>query len=78
MNGISIEDLPNEGGRVVDRARAGERTVVTRDGRVGAELGPVPREPLEAKILLERWRALPTVDGDSLGRDLDELLDPSP
>ena len=77
MNRITIRDLRNEGGRVVDRAQAGERMVVTRDGRAVAELGPVPREPLEARVLLERWRALPTVDGDSLRRDLDELLDPT-
>lgn len=54
---------------------AGERLLVTRDGRAVAELRPTSREPLEAGVLLERWRMLPKVDGQALRREIDDLMD---
>ena len=42
-----------------------------------AELRPLPRRPLQAARLLERWRALPVIDPARLRADIDELLDPS-
>ena len=74
---VSIRDLRNKGGDVVDRAAAGEHLVITRSGRPVAELGPLRRRPLPASALLERWRRLPPVDPDQLRHDIDDLVDPA-
>jgi len=76
MKKITIRDLRNQGGQVVERVIAGEHLLVTRDGHAVAELKPTPREPMEASALLERWRTLPNVDGESLRREIDDLMDP--
>jgi prevent-host-death family protein len=74
---VSIRDLRNHGGDVVDRVARGERVIVTRSGRPVAELHPVTKAPLQLDALLERWRRLPVVDPDQLRADMDELIDPS-
>jgi prevent-host-death family protein len=69
MAEVTIRDLRNHGGDVVDRVAAGERLVVTRGGKAVAELRPVrPRGP--------SWRRLPLMDGGALRGDLDSTLDP--
>lgn len=50
---------------------------VTRDGRPIAELRPLARRPLQASLLLQRWRSLPAVDPVKLRADIDDLLDPT-
>jgi prevent-host-death family protein len=74
---VSIRELRNHGGDVVERVVAGERLTVTRSGKPVAELRPVGRPAVKAEVLLERWRQLPHLDADRLREDLDELLDPS-
>ena len=74
---VSIRELRNHGGDVVDRVAAGERLTVTRSGKPVAELHPVGRPAVKAEVLLERWRRLPRLAADRLREDLDELLDPS-
>jgi len=76
MAEVTIRELRNRGGRVVDRVAAGERVVVTRDGRAVAELRPLPAGGAGAAQLLERWRRLPPLDAAALRRDLDHKLDP--
>jgi prevent-host-death family protein len=76
MAEVTIRDLRNHGGDVVDRVAAGERLVVTRDGRPVAELRPVRARGATATVLLARWRRLPNVDGSALRSDLDATLDP--
>lgn len=76
MKKITIRDLRNQGGQVVERVLAGEHLVVTRDGHAVAELRPTSREPLEAGALLERWRTLPKMNSQALRREIDELMDP--
>jgi prevent-host-death family protein len=75
MTEVTIRELRNQGGDVVDRAAAGERITITRSGRPVAELRPV-RAPLSADALVERRRRLPEVDPVTLRKDLDELMDP--
>jgi prevent-host-death family protein len=73
----TVRDLRNHGGDVLDRVAAGERVVVTRDGRPVAELTAVRGAArLGRAALLARWRHLPRVDAATLRRDLDDLLDP--
>ena len=76
MEEVTIRDLRNHGGEVVDRVAAGERLTVTRDGRAVAELHPVPPTPLSSAALLRRWRRLDPIDGAALRRDLDSVVDP--
>ena len=77
MADVSIRDLRNSGGDVVDRAARGEPIRITRAGEPVAELRALPRAGLTAVALLERWRHLPVVDPVALRRDLDEALDPT-
>lgn len=74
MAKVTIRELRNQGGEVVDRAAAGERITITRSGRPVAELRAL-RTPLTADAVLERARRLPAVDPAALRRDIDELLD---
>ena len=78
MSTVSIRDLRNRGGDVVDRVAGGERVTITRAGRPVAELRPIrPSTALGAAALLARWRRLPAMDEDRLKRDIDDLVDPS-
>jgi antitoxin (DNA-binding transcriptional repressor) of toxin-antitoxin stability system len=75
MAEVSIRELRNRGGEVVDRAIRGEEITITRSGRAVAELRAVPRSPLSAQALLTRWQRLPAVDPSGLRADLDRILD---
>ena len=72
---VSIRDLRNHGGEVIDRVARGERLTVTRDGFPVAELRPLGRPPVPARLLVKRWSRLPAVDPERLRRDLDQSLD---
>ena len=76
MDTVTIRELRNHGGDVVDRVEAGERVTVTRDGRPVAELRPLRSRGVSASVLLERWQRLPTVDPAGLRRDIDSVIDP--
>ena len=75
MSEVSIRDLRNHGGEVIDRVERGERLTVTRDGRQVAELRTLERRPLKAEVLIERWARLPRFDPGALRRDLDQAID---
>jgi prevent-host-death family protein len=77
MASVTIRELRNRGGEVVDRVEAGERVVVTKDGKPVAELRPLARSALTATELLRRRRALAAVEVATLRRDLDEAVDPA-
>ena len=76
MADVSIRDLRNNGGEVVERASRGESITITRAGKPVAELRPLTRRGLTADALLTRWRGLPALDPMALRRDIDELIDP--
>lgn len=76
MAEVTIRELRNHGGDVVDRVAAGERLTVTRGGRPVAELRPYRARPLAATELLRRWRRLRALDPGRLRRDLDDVVDP--
>lgn len=77
MAEVSIRQLRNHGGAVVDRVQAGERMTVTRSGRPVAELRPLTRRGPDPATLLSRWRNLPRIDPDALRRDIDRIIDRS-
>lgn len=75
MSDVSIRELRNHGGEVVDRVARGERVTITRAGKAVAELRPVARPPLSGEALLRRRRRLPAVDPVALRADVDAILD---
>ena len=77
MSNVTIRDLRNHGGEVIDRVLTGETVVITRSGVPVAELVPLPPEGLDAAALLTRWRTLPNIDVQAFRADLDRVLDPS-
>ena len=74
---MSIRDLRNHGGEIVERATRGEAITITRSGTPVARLEAVRSAPLPAATLLERWRRLPSVDAAALRPELDAVLDSS-
>jgi prevent-host-death family protein len=77
MTDVSIRELRNHGGEVVDRAARGEPITITRAGKAVAELRPVPRSALAASTLLARRRGLPALDPAAVRADMDEIVEPS-
>lgn len=72
-----MRELRNQGGRVLDRVLAGEQITITRDGEPVAQLVPLRRRRLSATALVERFRALPSVDAAGFRRDVDSMVDQS-
>ncbi len=77
MADVSIRELRNHGGDVVERAQRGERLTITRDGTPVAQLVALPRSPAPIGELRRRWALLPEIDPVALRRDIDDLLDPA-
>ena len=75
MAEVTVRDLRNHGGQVLDRVGHGESVTVTRDGTPVAELRPIPRRPVPAATLLRHWRTVPVVDAVELRADIDDALD---
>lgn len=75
---VSIWELRNKGGELVDRVARGESLTVTRSGRPVAELRPPGRELLAIEELIARRRRLPGLDLAVFREDLDRILYPSP
>lgn len=77
MADVTIRELRNHGGEVVDRAARGEPITITRAGRAVAELRALSRPPASAATLMASRRALPPVDPVALREDVDRLLEAS-
>lgn len=75
MAEVTVRELRNHGGDVLQRVVRGEALTVTRDGQAIAELRPLRRRPIPAAMLVSRWRNLPAVDPAKLRADIDEVLD---
>lgn len=76
MSKVTVRDLRNHGGDVLERVVRGESIIVTRDGTPAAQLVPLRRHSAPPASLIERRRRLPRVDPESLRRDIDAVLDP--
>lgn len=77
MERVSIRDLRNTGGDVIDRVMAGEVLEVTRDGRPVAELHPARPRGVDRHVLLASWRNLSAVDAKALRADVDAIVNPA-
>ena len=76
MANVTIRELRNRGGDVVDRVANGEQITITRAGKPVASLRPLDAPALSADVLLSRWRRLPHVNAAALRQDLDRVIDP--
>lgn len=77
MADVSIRELRNHGGEVVDRVARGEHVTVTRRGKQVAELRPVRSSAVTIAELLRRRAHLPRLDPAELRHDLDSVIDAS-
>lgn len=77
MANVSIRDLRNHGGEVIERAQRGERLTITSAGKPVALLVALPRSAAPLHELRQRWAKLPQVDPAALRRDLDDVVDPA-
>jgi antitoxin (DNA-binding transcriptional repressor) of toxin-antitoxin stability system len=74
---VTIRELRNRGGAVIDRLGPGEVVIVTRDGDPVAELRRLGRRPLTTEQLIANRRNVPWIDYDELRADIDAIIDPS-
>jgi prevent-host-death family protein len=77
MSEVTIRELRNHGGDVVERVSRGETVIVTKAGVPVAELRPIPRPRVTAESLIARWRRVPAVDPRAFRSDVDAVLDPA-
>jgi prevent-host-death family protein len=77
MDNVSIRELRNHGGEVVERVEHGEAVRITRDGRPVAELRPLEAARLTLPALLARFRSLPPMNPANLRKDIDGVFDSS-
>jgi antitoxin (DNA-binding transcriptional repressor) of toxin-antitoxin stability system len=75
MGNVTVQDLKDNGGRMLERVVNGESLTVTLDGRPIAELRPLPGRALPAATLIARWRRLPPIAVAAFRADLGEGLD---
>jgi len=75
MKTVTVRELRDDGGAVLDRVARGEALIVTRDGAEVAKLRPRRRSAATPADLIERRRHLPKVDPELLRRDIDTVLD---
>jgi prevent-host-death family protein len=74
-NTVTVRELRNQGGQVLDRVLAGEQLTITRDGQPVAELSPLSI-PTNLTTLKKRAAKLKAIDPISLRNDLEEIVDP--
>ena len=75
MKAVSVRELRNYGGQVLDAVEKGESMTITRDGRPVAHLSPVPKANISAGALLQAFKNTPRIDGELLRSELSEILD---
>jgi prevent-host-death family protein len=77
MDTVTVRELRNHGGEVLDRVARGETLIVTRSGKPVAELHPVRGRGPKMSVLLERMKKLPPMDPARLRADIDAIIDQS-
>lgn len=75
MADVSIRELRNHGGDVVDRVARGEHITVTRRGKPVAELRPLSALAAPVADLVRKRAHLPHVDPARLLNDVDAVID---
>jgi prevent-host-death family protein len=76
METVSVRELRNHGGEVLNRVARGESVIVSRDGAEVAELRPLRRGRVSPAELIARRATLPHLDVARLRADIDATVDP--
>jgi antitoxin (DNA-binding transcriptional repressor) of toxin-antitoxin stability system len=74
---VSVRDLRNHGGDVLDSLLRGERVSVTPAGKPVAELRPVTWAGTPATVVLDRWETIPVINLEALRADIEAVPDPA-
>ncbi|QIK63712.1 type II toxin-antitoxin system prevent-host-death family antitoxin [Leucobacter viscericola] len=77
MSAVTVRDLRNNSASMLSRVAQGESLTITKDGEPVASVVPLPRAPLNAEQLVQRFKNLPRVDGKRLRADIDAIVDQS-
>jgi len=77
MTEVTVRDLRNHGGDVLDSVLRGEKVTVTRAGKPVAELRPVAATGTPSSVVVDRWATIPVLDLGALRSDIDAVLDPA-
>jgi len=75
MDTVSIRDLRNHGGKVVDRVALGESVIIARDGKPVAELHPIRKPSVTLAQAIRSRKALLRVDVKQFRQDIDQIMD---
>ena len=75
MEEVSVRELCNCSGRILDRVEGGESMTITRDGNPVARLSPLPTPRLSASALVDLWKDVTVIDADALREDIGDVLD---
>ncbi|MDR6970203.1 type II toxin-antitoxin system prevent-host-death family antitoxin [Leifsonia shinshuensis] len=75
METVSVRDLRNHGGDILDRVARGEHLTITRDGAAVAELSPLAAPGRALSALIDARRTLPAVDPRALRADVDAVVE---
>ena len=75
MREVTVRELRNYGGKVLDSVERGENLVVTRHGKPVAELRALGGVGLTGQALLARWKGVPVIGGDNLRADLRRVIE---
>jgi len=74
---VTIRDLRNHGGQIIDKVSTGSPVIITRDGQPTAELRPLKRIAVPTRELVESWKRLPRIDATKLRADVESVIDQS-
>ena len=74
MNEVSVRELRNYGGQILNRVEGGESMTITRDGTPVALISPLRQPRLSATALLADWKNVPLISSAALRDDLDKAL----
>lgn len=74
---VSVRELRNQGGQILNRVESGESMTITRDGTPVAVISPLRQPRLSATALLENWKNVPLINAESFRSDIDQALDMS-
>lgn len=77
MSEVTVRELRNHGGDVIDRVARGEHVIITKSGKPVAELRPLASARVSTEVLLQRWRHVPVIDLQRLREDLDRIVNPA-
>ena len=75
MKEVTVRDLRNNGGQILDAVMRGESMTVTRQGRPIAELRPLRKTGVRSEVLETAFKGCPTFKYEDLVADMAEFLD---